>query len=147
MCKTYDDFYKTNYTELINLDFGMNHIVRSETREQICRFCGKTKPYVSFRKNAHAISELLGNKNIILRDECDKCNQFFGDKYELDLSNFLDPMRTFIGLKGKDGIPKFKKGNFKITGKDSGSLFELSNLNIINKNTFEVEFEKKLLFP
>ncbi|MEX6156050.1 HNH endonuclease [Providencia hangzhouensis] len=38
----------------------------------------------SFNKEAHAISEALGNKSIILNEECDNCNEFFDKNIERD---------------------------------------------------------------
>ena len=39
------------------------------------RFCGQQVPIVSFNNTAHAISESLGNKSVICREECDNCNE------------------------------------------------------------------------
>ena len=50
-----------------------------ETGEnQICRFCGRSRPEVSFRHGAHARPESLGNKSLFTIYECDSGNQFFG---------------------------------------------------------------------
>ena len=51
-------------------------------QDKVCRFCGRRYPEVKFRKKAHAISELLGNKEFVMKNECDECNIFFGHKLE-----------------------------------------------------------------
>lgn len=56
--------------------------------ERMCRFCGKTKGETTFKKVAHAIPELIGNKVLISFEECDECNKIFS-KLENELANFL----------------------------------------------------------
>lgn len=80
--------------------------------KRVCRFCnGITKNNSQFNKIAHAIPEALGNKNIILADECDSCNEFFGDNIEPHLIEYLNFHRVSIGIKGKEGYPKIKYKN------------------------------------
>lgn len=58
-------------------------------------------------KDAHIISELLGNHHLVSNFECDVCNSIFGN-YESDLANFLGITRTIQSVKGKKNkIPKF----------------------------------------
>jgi hypothetical protein len=75
-----------------------------------CRFCGKLKPEVSFRKEAHALPECIGNKSLFTYYECDSCNQAFGDGCENDFGNWSLPMRTMSRIRGKSGIPTIKQG-------------------------------------
>ncbi len=79
---------------------------------RICRFCKKRQPEVKFSKEAHAISEALGNKTLIINEECDACNDYFGEQIERDIINYLSIFRTFFGIKGKEKIPKLKGANF-----------------------------------
>lgn len=80
---------------------------------KVCRFCKKGYPSVSFDKKAHAISEALGNKTLVLTEECDDCNWKFSQTIEPDLINYLAMYRTFYGIKGKGGFKEFKGKNFK----------------------------------
>jgi hypothetical protein len=73
-----------------------------------CRFCGGYPPVVSFRQQAHAIPEALGNKTLFISYECDNCNQRFGCGIENDLGNWSKPMRTLGLISGKSGIPTLK---------------------------------------
>mgnify|MGYP001074352306 CR=1 FL=1 len=65
-------------------------------------------PDVKFKKDAHAISELVGNKRIFLRNECDDCNELFGRLYEDAFSAYLGPARTISQTEGKNGVPSYK---------------------------------------
>lgn len=59
--------------------FGLKQLKvgESDKNKRICRFCGKNQPEVKFagrKGKAHAISEALGNKKLILNEECKGCN-------------------------------------------------------------------------
>ena len=89
-------------------------IGESDKSKRVCRYCNKKSPEVSFKKVAHSISEALGNKKIITNDECDACNEKFGEGIENDLILYLNPYRVFFRIRGKNGIPKLKGKNFEI---------------------------------
>lgn len=76
--------------------------------KRVCRFCGKSMPETSFKQKGHAISEGLGNKTIVLNEECDTCNARFGSGIELSVISYFDPFRIFFGVKGKNSEPKLK---------------------------------------
>jgi hypothetical protein len=90
----------------------------------VCRFCkSPVDESTTFKKEAHTISEGLGNKSVITADECDTCNDKFGRYYEPHLIQYLDILRVFYGTRGKKGIPhlKFKNGEvfqLKLEGSD-----------------------------
>lgn len=90
-------------------------IGESDRSKRICRFCGNgmnTEIKVKFTLKAHAFSEALGNKSIVLNEECDTCNGKFGSSIEDDFIKYLDIYRAFYKVKGKNGTPtlKFKNG-------------------------------------
>ncbi|WP_279476738.1 hypothetical protein [Aeromonas veronii] len=58
-----------------------------------------------FIKKAHAVPELLGNKFLFSKNECDLCNAIFS-KIERDFSFFIGIDRTLYSMKGKKGVPK-----------------------------------------
>jgi hypothetical protein len=91
--------------------------VFKERKDRVCRFCGRKLPYVSFHKNAHVISELLGNKRFVSDFECDDCNGKFG-KLENDFANYLGLVRTVQSVKGKR-VPKFKSADKNLTVESS----------------------------
>lgn len=69
---------------------------------------------MSFKKEAHAISEALGNKKLVLNEECDSCNEFFDEYVERDFVFYHDLVRTMFGVKNKENkTPKMKGSNFE----------------------------------
>lgn len=104
---------------------------------RICRFChNKTEDGVTFKNRAHAISEGLGNKNAILHEECDTCNDEFSMSIEPDIIKYLSLFRTFFGIKGNGGIKKFTGNNF-IFKKDTNL-----NLSVTIEDEKEDSFDK-----
>lgn len=97
-------------------------IGESEKSKRRCRFCGEMMPAVSFAKDAHAISEGLGNKSIITNDECDRCNEDLGREIEQDLMTYLSPMRIFISIRGKNGFAKIKDDSFALYEDSPGKI-------------------------
>lgn len=106
---------------------------------RICRFCEKgIADGATFRKVAHAISEGLGNKNIILADECDSCNEYFGKEIEPQLITHLDIYRAFLGIKGKNGLPTITFKNGKITHNDEMAVVITRDFEKISDEEFIV---------
>lgn len=89
-------------------------------QERSCAFCKRSYPEVTFDKVAHAIPELLGNKQIFSDTECDNCNQIFS-VYENDFAYSLGFLRSIFQVRGKSGIPKFKSPDKSLVVKE-GSL-------------------------
>jgi transcriptional regulator with XRE-family HTH domain len=74
--------------------------------DRVCRFCGgTTKTQAKFDKEAHAMPAALGNKYLKLADECDTCNQYFGDEIEPTLVELLNIQRVFLGIEARGGLP------------------------------------------
>lgn len=84
----------------------------SKKQERICRFCERGMPQVTFKQVAHAISESLGNKTLILHDECDECNARFSSDIEADIIEFFSIFIGFFGIRGKKGNRTAKGHNF-----------------------------------
>jgi hypothetical protein len=102
-------------------------IGNKDKKKRVCRFCdGTVEKGSKFQKVAHAIPEALGNKNIILADECDICNEFFGDNIEPHLIEYLNFHRVTVGIKGKEGYPKIKYKN-GMAYHDGESVIVISN--------------------
>ena len=144
-------FYDHHYagTEPLFLRPG-EMIVLGDKQNRTCRFCGRSEPEVTFKQEAHAIPESLGNKSLTNNYECDACNQAFGKGIENDLGNWSKPMRTFARIRGKTGIPTLKKGGlgpgwrieygpsgFVITQYEEDPVFE------VNEEQKEVRFNLK----
>lgn len=110
-----------NYN-LIYYNIERPHKIGSNKNDRTCRFCGKQYPDVTFCNTAHAISEALGNKYLILYEECDSCNNFFAENIERDIIRLLQPLNTFFGIKGKKNVPKIKGENFRFEKQDEKIL-------------------------
>ena len=94
--------------------------------KRICRYCKKSYPEVSFKKVAHTISESFGNKNIITNDECDSCNQLFGDTIESDFIRIFDFPRVIFHIIGKNGEPKKLEGkNYTLFNNTASGEFKI----------------------
>ncbi|WP_167516204.1 HNH endonuclease [Mucilaginibacter metallidurans] len=79
-----------------------------ERNSFVCRFCGKQKPEVTFKKRAHALPEFIGNGSLFTHCECDDCNGWFGRELEVHFASFMHLNHTMFGVRGKKGYPKFK---------------------------------------
>ena len=94
-----------------------------------CRFCGKSAPEVSFSKKAHAISELIGNKELVLKNECDSCNKRIGDLFEDQFAKYVGIGRTLSQISGKNGVPsaKSKDGSWRIDFTNKGLVIQMKS--------------------
>jgi hypothetical protein len=104
-----------NYEMFITRENSQQLIGEKDRSKRICRFCGRTMANGAFfRKEAHAISKGLGNRTVILLEECDECNEYFGKTIERDLLTYLSLYRTFFGILNNDNkIPTIKGKNFE----------------------------------
>jgi hypothetical protein len=101
-------FYEANYDLVFHgqLKPGKKEFLGSKS-PRICRFCGRRAPEVGFKKDAHAVSRLTGNKVLFTYEECSLCNEIFS-KVEDDLGKFTLPARTFGQVSGYKNIPSLK---------------------------------------
>lgn len=100
--------------EFYYLGLYRKNIGEPDKTKRVCRFCNNTSTPLTFNSKAHAISEALGNKTLILFDECDVCNQRFSKEIEQDLIEYYALLRVFFGIKGKNGLPRYTGANFEI---------------------------------
>jgi hypothetical protein len=123
-----NDEFNSLFSEIIKLydllavdEKTKRPIGEPDKTKRICRFCNNTRPNITFKNEAHAISEALGNKYLILNEECDDCNAEFGSSngIENSLITFLKVYTNFFGIKGKRGIPKIKGKDFEISHESS----------------------------
>lgn len=121
-----------------NEDIKIGH---KDKENRICRWCNNTVDSahkVTFKEKAHAISEALGNKNLILYDECDECNHRFAEGIEKDITNHFKILNTVWGIKGKNGIPKIKFNDVEIVNNELKKRIEISSSKIEIKNNTPV---------
>ncbi|MFR9694391.1 HNH endonuclease [Bacillus mobilis] len=110
------EFLYKNYT-IYNHDTRFlkekTYIEDVKSGPRVCRFCGKSQNEVRFKKDAHAIPNMLANQYLLSKHECDECNQYFS-RLENDFGNYTLFIRSMLRQKGKKGYPKFKRNNFKV---------------------------------
>ncbi len=110
------EYFKRNYHEISSYTLDGSNKIHIGERGGNCRFCGKVERQIDFEslsittfKNvAHAVPEFLGNKQLILLNECDSCNKYFSSALENHLDNFTKPFRTISKIKGKRQAPDYK---------------------------------------
>ncbi|MGL5634746.1 MAG: HNH endonuclease [Sarcina sp.] len=112
-------YFATNYENIEKkILVNSKKIYLGDSAHKTCRFCKKKEPEVSFKKFAHTISNLMGNKILGSNYECDRCNEKFSKILENHLASYLGFSRVCTFIQGKKGIPKYKKNNLKIMGKE-----------------------------
>lgn len=132
-------YFENNYHFIYYPETGKEYYIPC-TQQYVCRFCGNTKTTGTFKKKAHAIPELLGNKFLKSKNECDQCNEIFGKEYEDHLAKFLLPYRAIIGIKGKKGVLTYKNGDTHFKNIDN-----TININS-NYEDFRVDKENKKIY-
>lgn len=97
-------------------------IGEKDKKKRKCIFCDLTmNEGVHFTKDAHVISEGLGNKHLIQNEECDECNQWFGDNYEEDCMNFFSIFKQVYHIRSKH------KANPQIMLKGNGIMTNIED--------------------
>jgi HNH endonuclease len=119
------NFYADNY-DIVGqwiLENGGPTVIVGDMATRRCRFCCLGAPQVTFKKQAHAIPEMLGNRTLLSAHECDDCNDEFGRGIENQFGYWSKPSRLFARIKGKSGIPAIKQGpagGWRIEPRDVG---------------------------
>lgn len=121
----FDSTYYTKKNKKVYLGTKVN---------QVCRFCGRSTPGVTFKNVAHAIPQFMGNNYVISNYECDSCNKIFGI-YENDLASFIG-LRAYLVTSNE--LKKKKK--LKLPN-NNGGVYRSKNWNVLvdpNNETFEL---------
>lgn len=114
------------------------HIGEPDKKKRVCRFCGETSPKVTFKINAHAISDSLGNKLLYCNEECDICNAQFS-VIEQDFFNVHLPLYSLYQIKGKTGIPNINGKNIEIDNKHKKGILIKNETDIISADNIDVQ--------
>lgn len=112
----FNELYEDFFDKYLVFSYGRERVTIGEKvkLKRICRFCNQSIPQTTFKRKAHAISEALGNKNVLLFEECDVCNDQFSRTIEPDIVTYMSLFRTFFDIKGKGGSKEFKGRNFNV---------------------------------
>jgi hypothetical protein len=98
-----------NYDQIFigQYNVGKKHVLGS-IKPKRCRCCKKPASELTFSTEAHAIPELLGNRQLVSTDECDECNKHFALHVEDHLGKFTKPYRVMGQVRGKKKVPSYK---------------------------------------
>jgi hypothetical protein len=107
------DFFQDGYEFVVNRTIAARgHKEVLGKKPEVCRFCTRMRPEITFTKEAHAVSELAGNRTLISLYECDECNDRFS-AFEDDLGKLTLLERIAGQVLGKAGVPSAKAGQKK----------------------------------
>jgi hypothetical protein len=114
-----------------------------KNKNKVCRFCKKSENDTTFNNVSHAIPESLGNKQIILLEECDECNKKFAEGIEDSLDKYTKPIRTISQIKGKKKVPSIKSRDKKSRIDAKNELLEIRSIN--ESDFYELDLERNQL--
>ena len=107
--------------------------------ERRCKFCGRTEPDVSFKKDSHIIPAAFGNRTLFSLEECDECNEHLGSPLEDDLAKLLTLQRATARMRSRKGSVKYRPA-----GKQSHiSSGVNSDVVTIQRNVDEAEIQTR----
>lgn len=95
----YEAIFRCKYD--IICDEGKKFFGEEDKRKRVCRFCNRSYPEVKFLHKAHAISEGLGNSTVFCNEECDECNEHFGNNLEPSIISFFEFLRLLFKTSSK----------------------------------------------
>lgn len=148
-------WFYARYTVVATQEISAAGSLNIGTRGGACRYCGKSQPDVTFKKQAHAFPEATGNKWLFSLDECDTCNDTFGRVIEDDFGKFSSPWRVMGRIRGKNGVPSYKASdrNLRIDVENTGDVrmsahvddprFTIDDVN----RRFTIHFERQPYTP
>ena len=137
-----NNYFTDNYDLILQMNFEEDVCFDDRDDEEgkrTCRFCGAIEnEQNTFNKEAHAISNCLGNQTIMTENECDKCNSTFGHTLENELGNYISYLKPLLQIRGKRDSSTFiqEKSGKKISIRFDGE----KNLEVITNNNDYVDF-------
>ena len=127
--------------DLTNPRTDRKTVIGAGRQPRTCRFCSRTAAETTFKKVAHVIPTALGNDHLKSAEECDNCNEYFGNETEPSLIAMLDVQRVFLGTQGRgksDGRPKLRFGKDRLMHDGQTVLLGARDVTQPDENTFEV---------
>lgn len=141
--------FDEHYTILFSSLDIESKVYIGEKTNRVCRFCNRDETKTTFKTIAHAIPESIGNKKIILHEECDDCNKFFSENIEVHFDKLTKPLRNIGQVKGKRNVPSYKtkdklsridvKNGFKIQERLDSRITTLDEENNLVILKYEIE--------
>ena len=93
-------------------------------RDGFCRVCGGRGDDLTFRSDAHIISQAMGNRRWVTLEECDRCNRDIGGPLEDDLARFLlfDRVNSQVKTGRKPPKLKVRRGGSSVSRTPDGRV-------------------------
>lgn len=108
------DEYKTIFSYEYNaIDVANNKKQFIGNTKGTCRFCGESKPKVTFLHESHIIPAAFDNRTLFSTIECDTCNGMPGSVYENDLVNMFSVDRVMSRIRSRKGHVKLHRKDQK----------------------------------
>ncbi len=127
--------------DMTNPRTDRRNVIGTGGKARTCRFCHRSSGQVTFKKAAHVIPTALGNDHLKSAEECDDCNEYFGQATEPSLIAMLDVQRVFLGTQGRgknDGRPKLKFGNDTMYHDGTKVVLASQSRPRVDGDTFEI---------
>lgn len=142
----FDDYYQSIYCyELDTTDPEGPEFLGPDTKK--CAFCGKGADEALFTHKAHILPAFFGNSKLLSKEECNLCNQKFGNDFEYELSKMLSPYLISGNIKPRQGISrKSKNKNTEIELRQNEGIYVKTNENMninIDEGKVTVPFPMK----
>lgn len=119
-CKYFDEHYEVALRQPLISPRPIT-LPPDDPARRRCRFCGQDSCQVRFSNDAHAVSNLLGNKSLFSPNECNDCNRRFGQKYEDHLGKWSNLARALAQIPGKKNKkPTFKSNDLRVESVATG---------------------------
>ncbi|WP_405121370.1 HNH endonuclease [Pseudomonas petroselini] len=126
---SFEEFNKKAEKNFLKEYINIKHVTLNPSQKKrylggvlnkICRYCNKNEKSTTFKKVAHAIPFLIGNRTLIDNLECDKCNEHFGKKIEDSFANYFHPYRLMNSIRGRKRLKYNSSGLDITTDQDRG---------------------------
>ena len=133
--------------------------VRGAKKDRRCAFCDRSEGQVSFRQEKHIIPASMGNRILISNEECDPCNQLWGQDADGELAFRYAPMRALLGVRRRQGKKPYAltgtAGKSSITGLPAEGRSQISldgedpsiSVEYLDGNTFRLRFPQPPVRP
>lgn len=132
VCKEQDELRRNfleNYIEMksVLLKHGERKRYLGGTVDRKCRYCKRRETETTFRKVAHVIPAQIGNRTLLDNNECDICNEHFGNFLEDSFAKYLLPYRSFFRTMGRVKIPTHDDPDLRVSTVDGHLQISLKN--------------------
>lgn len=105
-----------------------------------CRFCKRKHPDVSFKTEAHALPQFIGNRYLLSYYECDSCNKLFSETIENETANFMKLLHTTYGVKGESKVPTHKNNGVRFESNGVESNINITDMSLLVGDLNDKEF-------